>query len=148
MQCAQPSLPRQRSPLGAQQHVRSSLTRQGLCLTATRSKRLHISHAIPPHSTKETDHRCNKHIQKFLLSSQSILCYSNSDSVVCLPPALLLPSCELDYDPEVALCLQYHFLQASVRNRRLKTKRPQRANTRYHSFAWWPSCSPGAGIPV
>ncbi|KAL3153116.1 hypothetical protein ABBQ38_012135 [Trebouxia sp. C0009 RCD-2024] len=55
--CAQPSLPRQRSPLGAQQHVRSSLTRQGLCLTATRSKRLHISHAIPPHSTKETDHR-------------------------------------------------------------------------------------------
>ena len=57
MQYAQPSHLRRRAPLGAQQQSGSSLPGQSLCLTASRSKQLHISHATPRQSTKETDHR-------------------------------------------------------------------------------------------
>lgn len=56
-QCAQPSHLRRRAPLGGQQQNGSSLSRKSLGLTASRPKQLHISHATPRQSTKETGHR-------------------------------------------------------------------------------------------
>lgn len=56
-QCAQPSQLRRRAPLGAHQESGLGLPRQSLRLTASRSTRLHVPHATPRQSTKETDHR-------------------------------------------------------------------------------------------
>ena len=113
MQSAQPSHLRRRNSLSSRQ-TQADLRRQSSSLVVSRSKRLHISHAVQRPGTKEADHR---------LCTLPFV-YSSYGSFQCLS--------------ELSLSACSNNMQACLRQHRGKAGWSQWSNTWDHSLCWRP----------